>query len=99
MPVTIAELRSSIAAATILLFSVACAPNGLVAQSSSGCLPADTIFVPWRLDYFKKLVSSEEPTDSTPRGTGNVPCQRIKGEPRDSSPNLRKCGLRHKRQA
>ena len=67
MPVAIAALRLSIAAATILLFSVACAPNALVPQSSSGCLPADTIFAQWRLDYFKKLVSSKEPTDSTVR--------------------------------
>ena len=63
----LARILHPFAAATILLFPVALAPNGLVAQSSSGCLPADTIFVPWRLDYFKKLVSSKEPTDSTVR--------------------------------
>jgi hypothetical protein len=73
MPVKIAALRLSIAAATILLFSVACVPNGLVAQSSSGCLPADTTFVPMHLDYFRKLVSSIAPNDSTTRAKLGIP--------------------------
>jgi hypothetical protein len=50
-----------------LLLLAACAPNGLVAQSSSVCLPADTVFIPMRLEYFRKLVSSTSPSDSTVR--------------------------------
>lgn len=72
MPNAIAQFRS-IFAATIMLLSTACAPNGLVAQSTSGCLPADTTFVPMHLDYFRKLVSSIAPNDTTTRARLGIP--------------------------
>ena len=72
MPNAIAQFRS-ISAATIMLLSAACAPNGLAAQSTSGCLPADTTFVPMHLDYFRKVVSSIAPSDSTTRAKLGIP--------------------------
>lgn len=47
-------------AAVNLLFSAACAANGLAAQSTSGCRPAESVEVPRRLEYFRTLVSSSD---------------------------------------
>jgi hypothetical protein len=58
---------------TGVLLSGACAPNPLVAQGSSGCLPADTVFIPMRLEYFRNLVSSTAPSDSTVRTRLGIP--------------------------
>lgn len=73
MPNSIAQFRSWILAVTTVLPSVACAPNGLAAQSTSGCLPADTTFVPMHLNYFRNLVSSIAPSDTTTRAKLGIP--------------------------
>ena len=73
MPNAIAQFRSYILPATIVLLAAACAPTGLVAEGSSGCLPADTTFVPMHLDYFRNLVSSLAPSDTAARAKLGIP--------------------------
>jgi hypothetical protein len=51
--------KSSMLALATLIACVACAPNSVIAQTSSnGCRSADTVEVPRRLDHFRTLVSS-----------------------------------------
>jgi len=59
--------------AATFLFAGACASNSLAAQNSSGCLPADTVFVPMHLTYLRSLVSSTDPSDDSVRVKLGIP--------------------------